>query len=73
MAYTAKLDRASMNSMLKFILISGCGMGNGAHIIRARARARVGAIMNIIRDDVSGCVGSLVNSLIASAIGCNRP
>lgn len=73
MVYTAKLDRASINSMLKFMLISGCGMGNGAHIIRARVRARVGAIMNRIRDDVDGCMGSLVNNLTASAIGCSRP
>lgn len=62
-----------MNSTLKFILISGCGMGNGVHIIKAKVRARVGAIINKVREDVNGCIGSLVNSLIASAIGCNRP
>lgn len=59
--------------MLKFILISGCGMGNGIHIIKARVKARVGAIINRMRDDVSGCMGSLINNLIASAIGCNKP
>lgn len=48
-------------------------MGNGIHIIRAKVRAKVGAIMNKVRDDVSGCIGSLVNNLTASAIGCSRP
>lgn len=62
-----------MNSMLRFILISGYGIGNGTHIIRAKVRARVGAIINRTIDDVSGCMGSLVNNLTASAIGCSRP
>lgn len=48
-------------------------MGNGIHIIRARVKARVGAIINRVSDDVSGCMGSLVNNLTASAIGCSRP
>lgn len=59
--------------MLKFILISGYGMGNGIHIIRAKVKARVGAIINRVSDDVNGCMGSLVNNLTASAIGCSRP
>lgn len=48
-------------------------MGNGIHIISANVSARVGAMMNRARDDVSGCRGSLMNSLIASAIGCSNP
>lgn len=36
-------------------------------------RARIGAIINIEIDDVSGRSGSFVNSLTASAIGCRRP
>lgn len=71
--YTARLDRARINSMLRFILFSGCGIGSGVHIVRARVRARVGAIINSIGDDVNGCSGSLVKSLTASAIGCSRP
>lgn len=62
-----------MKSTLKFMLINGCGIGSGIHIVRARVRARVGAMMKRVVDDVSGCIGSLVNSLTASAIGCNRP
>lgn len=69
MEYTARLDRASINKILKFILIKGCGIGSGVHIISARVRARVGAIMNSVWDDISGCKGSLVKSLTASAIG----
>lgn len=44
-------------------------MGRGTHIINASVNARVGAIMNRVRDDVSGCRGSLINSFTASAIG----
>lgn len=55
--------------MPMFILISGWGMGSGTHIINASVSARVGAIMNRVGDDISGCRGSLVNNLTASAIG----
>lgn len=68
-AYTAKLDRANINKTPRFMLIKGCGMGNGIHIISANVSAKVGAIMNRVRDDVSGCRGSLMNNLTASAIG----
>lgn len=44
-------------------------MGKGIHIVRARVRARMGAIINIDVEDVSGRKGSLVNSFTASAIG----
>lgn len=48
-------------------------MGSGIHIISARVSASVGAIINRASDDVRGCIGSLVNSLTASAIGCSSP
>lgn len=48
-------------------------MGKGIHIVRARVRARMGAIINIDVEDVSGRKGSLVNSFTASAIGCRSP
>lgn len=48
-------------------------MGKGHHIVRARVRARIGAMMNIVVEDVAGRRGSLVNSLIASAKGWSRP
>lgn len=51
----------------------GCGIGSGIHMVRARVRARTGAIMNIVTEEVAGRSGSLVNNLIASAIGCSRP
>lgn len=73
MAYTARLDRANINSMPRFMLISECGMGSGIHIIRAKVKAKVGAIINKMGDEVRGCNGSLVNNFTASAIGCNRP
>ena len=62
-----------MNSTPKFMLISGYGMGSGIHMVRARVRARIGAMINMDVDDVSGCSGSLRNSLRASVMGCSRP
>lgn len=73
MEYTARLDIASKNSTPRFILIRGCGIGSGIHMVRARVKARTGAMMNIVTEEVAGRSGSLVNSLIASAIGCSRP
>lgn len=73
MEYTARLDMASMNRTPRLRLISGCGMGRGVHIVRARVRAKTGAIINIEIDDVRGRRGSLVNSLTASAIGWRSP
>lgn len=64
---------ASRNSTPRFMLSSGWGIGRGIHIVRASDRARMGAIMNIVMEDVSGRKGSLVNSFTASAIGWSRP
>lgn len=44
-------------------------MGRGIHIVRARLRAKMGARINIDAEDVAGRSGSLMKSLIASAIG----
>ena len=49
--------------------MSGYGMGRGIHIVRARVRARIGAITNMEVEDVAGCSGSLMNSLISLAMG----
>lgn len=62
-----------MNNTPRFMLMRGYGMGRGAHIVRAKARARIGAIMNMVVEDVSGRRGSLVNSFTASAMGCRSP
>ena len=67
--YTAGLDMASINSTPRFMLMRGYGMGRGIHIVRARVRARIGAMMNMEVEDVAGRSGSLMNSLIASAMG----
>lgn len=71
--YTARLDMASINSIPRFMLISGYNMGSGIHFIRANVRARIGAIINIEIDDVSRQSGSLINRLTASAMGCSNP
>lgn len=44
-------------------------MGSGIHIVRASVRARIGATINMVIDDVNGWRGSLINSFTASAIG----
>ena len=48
-------------------------MGRGIHMVRARLRARIGARINIETEDVAGHSGSLMKSLIASAMGWSRP
>lgn len=64
---------ASINSTPRFMLISGYGMGSGIHIIKANVRARTGVMINIEIDDVSEWSGSLINSLMASAMGYSSP
>lgn len=36
-------------------------------------RANIGVIINRIGDEVEGRIGSLMKSLIPSAMGCRRP
>ena len=48
-------------------------MGRGIHIVKARPRAKIGARINIEAEDVAGRSGSLMKSLIASAMGWTRP
>ena len=55
------------------MLMRGYGIGSGIHIVRASVRARIGAMTNMVIDDVRGRSGSFVKSLTASAIGCRRP
>lgn len=71
--YTARLDIASINRTPRFMLMRGYGMGRGIHMVRARLRARIGARINIEIEDVAGRSGSLIKSLMASAIGWSRP
>lgn len=68
-AYTARLDVARINKIPMFMLMRGCGIGRGIHIVRARVRAKEGAIINKVIEDVKGLRGSLINSFMASANG----
>lgn len=60
---------ASINSMARFMLIKECGMGRVIHIVKAKVRAEMGAIINMNGKDVSGRRGSLMNNFTASAMG----
>lgn len=73
MEYTARLDRARMNSIPRFISATGFGIGMGAHSIRARVRASTGVVRKRKGEEVDGRMGSLINSFTPSAIGCSRP
>jgi hypothetical protein len=64
-----RLEVARMTRTPKFMLIRGCGIGNGIHMIRASVRARVGAMENSSGEEASGRIGSLMNSFSASANG----
>lgn len=67
--YTARLDIASMNNTPRFILTRGYGIGKGTHIVKGGASAKMGAIINIVIEDIRGHNASLVKSFTALAIG----
>ena len=71
--YTARLDNARIKRMLRFKSITGYGSGRGAHKVRASVSASIGARRKSRGEEVDGRTGSLMNSLIPSAIGCSRP
>lgn len=73
MEYTDSPERARMNRRPRLRSIRVWGIGRGVQIVRARVRARMGAMINMEIEDVCGRNGSFVNSLTASAIGCSRP
>lgn len=73
MEYTARLERARINSMPRFMSVTGFGIGIGAHSIRARVRARMGAVRKRTGEEVDGRIGSLIKSFTPSAIGCSKP
>lgn len=66
-------DIAIINSIPRFILVSGDGIGIGAQEISARVRAIIGDTVNRIGDDMVGFIASLVISFKPSAIGWSRP
>lgn len=71
--YTARLDRAIMNSTPKFRSARAYGIGNGDHIVKANVKANVGVSTNRSGEEVDGRIGSLVKSFTASAIGWRIP
>jgi hypothetical protein len=68
-----RLEVAKINRIPKFMLIRGCGIGNGIHIMRARESARVGAMENSSGEEASGHIGSLINSFSALTNGWRMP
>lgn len=71
--YTARLDKARIKRMLRLRSVTGCGRGMGAHKVRARVRASIGARRNRTGDEEEGRTGSLMKSFTPSAIGCRSP
>lgn len=59
--------------MPKFRSVTGWGIGIGAHSTRARVKANIGVARKRNGEEVDGRIGSLINSLMPSAIGCRRP
>lgn len=45
---TRDYNTANINSMPRFLLINGYGVGNGIHIVRANVEARTDAIIYIL-------------------------
>ena len=52
---------------------TGYGRGMGAHRVRARVSASMGARRNRTGEEVDGRTGSLVKSFRPSAMGCRSP
>lgn len=52
--YTVRLERARIKRMLRFKSVSGNGNGMGAHKMRARVRAKVGANRKSRGEEVDG-------------------
>lgn len=71
--YTARLDNARINSMLRLRSVTASGMGRGAHRVKASVSARVGAATKRKGEEVEGRTGSLIKSLIPSAMGWSNP
>ena len=69
MEYTARLDSARINRTPKLRSITGCGIGMGAHRVRASVRAIIGVSKKRNGEEVRGRMGSLMKSLMPSAIG----
>lgn len=73
MVYTVMLEIAIRNSSPRFMFAAGLGIGRGIQARRARISAKVGVIVNMMGEEADGRIGSLMNSLMPSAIGCRSP
>lgn len=71
--YTARLDRDKIKSIPRFRSARECGRGMGAHRERASVRASIGVARKRNGEEVEGRMGSLMNSLTPSAMGCSSP
>jgi len=64
---------AKTNNTAKFNSMKASIRGTGIQSKRAKMRANIGAKKNTLGLDEEGLIGSLINSLTPSAIGCRRP
>lgn len=71
--YTARLDSASTNKMLRLRSATGWGSGIGVQRAKEMVSASMGVTRNRSGDEDEGRTGSLMNSLTPSAMGCRRP
>lgn len=71
--YTAKLDMAMRKRSPRFRSVREKGRGRGIQMVIASRRANMGVMMKRNGEEVDGRIGSLINSLIPSATGCNNP
>lgn len=71
--YTARLDRAKINRIPRLTSATGYGIGIGVQRISANVRASIGVSKKRIGEEVDGRMGSLIKSLIPSAMGWRRP
>lgn len=71
--YTIKLEMAKMNSKLRLRFRIACGRGRGIHMSIANVSAAVGISKKSTCEEDDGRMGSFVNSLRPSAMGCKIP
>jgi len=64
---------ATIKRTPRFRSTSENGRGRGTQAVRARRRASMGIMMKRSGEEVEGRMGSLMNSLIPSAMGWSRP
>lgn len=71
--YTARLESAKINRIVRLRSVTGWGSGRGAQRVRASVKASIGASKNSRGEEEEGRTGSLINSFTPSAMGCKSP